>query len=75
MEKELMTIKEAAAAMRISTAAVRALVKAGKVPHVRPTLGGRRVLLRSADVAAHVERCTVMGDAHAEPVLKWIKLR
>jgi excisionase family DNA binding protein len=71
----MLTAKEAAAAMRISTAAVRALVKAGKIPHVRPTLGGRRVLLRPADVERHLERSTIMGNANAEPVLKCVKLR
>jgi excisionase family DNA binding protein len=51
----MLTIAQAADRLGISPAAVRALVRAGKLRHYRPTLGGRRVVIAEADVMAHLE--------------------
>jgi excisionase family DNA binding protein len=47
------TIREAATRLGISAAAVRALVRSGVLPHYRPSLGGRRIVLDAADVERH----------------------
>lgn len=43
MEKTVLTVKEAAAIMRVSSATMYSLVRAGKVPHI--SIGKRKVIL------------------------------
>lgn len=62
----LMTVREAAARLRMSQAAVRDLVKAGKLKHTRPTLSGRRVFLFADDIERHIREATVEGDYNAD---------
>jgi excisionase family DNA binding protein len=61
-----LTISEAATALGISPAAVRDLVRSGVLPHHRPTLSGRRVVLAEADVRAHWERTRHQGMRRVE---------
>lgn len=42
MEKSILTVKEAAAIMRISTSAMYQLIREGKAPHI--IIGKRRVI-------------------------------
>lgn len=59
----MLSIAQAADRLGISPAAVRALVRAGRLRHYRPTLGGRRVVIAEADVAAHLEASQRQGIA------------
>jgi excisionase family DNA binding protein len=67
-----MNIIEAAHRLGISTGAVRALIRAGAIPHHRPTLGGRRIVLDAADVEAHYARCRREG-AMPSGELRWVR--
>lgn len=42
MEKTVLTVKEAAAVMRISTSSMYGLIRAGRVPHI--SIGKRKVI-------------------------------
>src|SRR5262249_48064193 len=68
----LLLVEEAAARLRISTSAVRRLVRDGHLPHVRPT--PRRVCIPAEAVEAHIRRNTTAGHAGADlGGLKWVK--
>ena len=69
-----MTVQEAATRLGISTAAVRALIRAGELPHYRPTLNGRRVVLDAADVEAHWQKCRQEGATRSEYVGHFVTL-
>jgi excisionase family DNA binding protein len=56
-----MTVKQAADVLGISAGAVYLLVDAGRLPHMRPSLGGRRIVLDEADVVAYRESCRKLG--------------
>jgi excisionase family DNA binding protein len=51
--------------MRISTAALRRLIRSGHIPHIRPI--PRRVLVDAAAVERHLRQSMVAGDANVAP--------
>lgn len=68
-----MTVAEAATRLGISPSAVRTLVAAGKLPHHRPTLGGRRIVLAEADVERYWAETRHHGSMPSRP-LRYVSL-
>lgn len=58
---DLLTVREAARRLAVSVPTARRLLKAGKIPHVRPSPGAVRV--KPADLDSYIERQTIGGDA------------
>jgi excisionase family DNA binding protein len=69
-----MTVKEAAARLGISSAAVRALIRAGELPRYRPTLNKRKLVLDPADVEAHCKASRREGSAEPDFVPRHVVL-
>lgn len=53
----LIDVKKAAEYLGISISSVYELVEAGRLPHLRPSLGGRRILFEESDVADYRQSC------------------
>jgi excisionase family DNA binding protein len=59
---ELLTTREAANRLRLSTAALRRLVAMGDLPALRPGAGHRVFRFRVDDLSAYLERVRVAGE-------------
>jgi len=60
VEHRLLTVREVADAIRVSTMTVYRLIKAGDLAAIRV---GKHFRIREADLAAYLDACTVRGSS------------
>jgi excisionase family DNA binding protein len=61
-----MTVREASKLLGVSASEVYHLVDRGRIPHYRPSVSGRRIVLDEADVTAYRESCRRLGSPSGE---------
>jgi excisionase family DNA binding protein len=61
-ERELLTVQETAAILRLKVSTIRAWVCQKRIPYIK--LGGRSVRIRRADALAFIDRGRVEAVSH-----------